>query len=302
MSNLGPTEITGDYVVRATALDGQIRALVGQTKELVEEARQKHHTSPIATAALGRTLTAGLLLAQDLKGDNTLTIRVMGDGPLGGIIVTADAAGGVRGYVQEPEVYLPSREGKLDVGGAVGKNGTLHVSKDLGMKEPYVGSVPLVSGEIAEDLTYYLAASEQIPSVTALGVLVNTDGRVIAAGGFILQLMPGATESTISWLEGRLVNLEPVSTMLARGLSPADILREVLGESTEIKILGSQAVSFRCQCSREKLMTLLVSLGREELANIRQEEGQVEVRCHFCNEVYSFAGPQLEQLIEESSD
>jgi len=200
MLNLDAQQNSEDYLVRAVALDGQIRAFAGQTTSLAEEARQRHGTWPTATAALGRTLTAGLLLALDLKGDNALTIRVMGDGPLGAIVVTADAAGGVRGYVQEPQVLLPSRSGKLDVGGAVGSNGSLYISKDLGMKEPYVGSVPLVSGEIAEDITYYLAASEQIPAVTALGVSVDTDGKVLAAGGYIIQVMPGAEESTIAYL------------------------------------------------------------------------------------------------------
>ena len=218
MLNFDAQNRPADYLVRAVALGGQIRAFAAsQTTGLVEEARQRHGTLPNATAALGRTLTAGLLLALDLKGDNALTIRVMGDGPLGAIVVTADAAGGVRGYVQEPQVLLPPLSGNLDVGGAVGCNGMLYVSKDLGMKEPYVGSVPLVSGEIAEDITYYLAVSEQIPAATALGVLVDTDGKVLAAGGYILQVMPGAEESTVAYLEERISQVVPVTNLLMAG-------------------------------------------------------------------------------------
>jgi len=300
MLNIGSNSPVKDYTVRAVALEGQIRVFVSQTRGVVEEARQRHETFPTVTAALGRTLTAGLLLAMDLKGDNSLTIRVMGDGPLGAIVVTADAAGGVRGYVQEPQVYLPPRLGKLDVGGAVGSNGTLYISKDLGMKEPYLGSVPLVSGEIAEDLTYYLAASEQIPSVTALGVLVDTDGQVLAAGGYIIQVMPGADETTIAYLEERLSEVESVTELFTAGYSPEGILKEVLGEQADIKILDRQEVAFRCHCSREGLKEILVTLGPNEIEGILQEQGEAEVRCHFCNEVYSFSGAELKELISVS--
>ena len=297
MLNLDAQQNSEDYLVRAVALDGQIRAFVGQTTGLAEEARQRHGTWPTATAALGRTLTAGLLLALDLKGDNALTIRVMGDGPLGAIVVTADAAGGVRGYVQEPQVLLPSHSGKLDVGGAVGSNGNLYISKDLGMKEPYVGSVPLVSGEIAEDITYYLAASEQIPAVTALGVLVDTDGKVLAAGGYIIQVMPGAEESTIAYLEERVSQAVPITNLFMAGLSPEEILSEVLGSEAKLKVLDRQKVAYKCPCSRERLKGILISLGPKELEEILQEQGEAEVRCHFCNEVYLFSETDLQELL-----
>ncbi len=297
MFNLEAQQNSDDYLVRAVALGGQIRAFAGRTTGLAEEARQRHETWPTATAALGRTLTAGLLLALDLKGDNALTIRVMGDGPLGAIVVSADAAGGVRGYVQEPQVLMPSRSGKLDVGGAVGCNGTLYVSKDLGMKEPYVGSVPLVSGEIAEDITYYLAASEQIPAVTALGVLVDTGGKVLASGGYILQVMPGAEESTIAYLEERISQAVPVTNLFTAGLSPEEILNEVLGPEVEVKVLDRQKVAYKCPCSRERLKDILISLGSKELEEILQEQGEAEVRCHFCNEVYLFSETDLQELL-----
>ncbi|NLK53006.1 MAG: Hsp33 family molecular chaperone HslO [Syntrophomonadaceae bacterium] len=279
-------------------MQGQIRVVAVRTTGLVEEARLRHHTMPTATAALGRALTAGLLLAVDLKGENVLTIRVFGDGPLGGIIVTADASSGVRGYVQDPRVHLPSRNNKLDVGGAVGRNGMLTVSKDLGLKEPYVGSVPLVSGEIAEDITYYLAASEQRPAATALGVLVDTDGRVLQAGGYLMEIMPGAEASTINRLEQRLAGMKTVTDMLSQGLSPEDILQEVAGEEAKLKILDCSTVHFRCHCTREKLLDLLVSLGVRELENLLQQEGQAEVRCHFCNESYVYSGRELEAMVQ----
>ncbi|WP_088554531.1 Hsp33 family molecular chaperone HslO, partial [Calderihabitans maritimus] len=238
-------------------------------------------------------------MAMDLKGDDILTIRIMGNGPLGAIVVVANAKGEVKGYVQDPTVHLPPRaDKKLDVGGAVGNTGMLYVTKDLGLKEPYTGSVQLVSGEIAEDLAYYFYDSEQRPSSVALGVLVEKDHSVRAAGGLIIQLMPGAQEEIIERLEKNLKNLESVSSLIDQGRKPEELLALTL-DGFNIKIHQKQAVKFACNCSRERLEEILLSLGHAELKSMLEEQGQAEVRCHFCNRTYHFSRAEIVQLLKE---
>jgi len=290
-----------DYLVRATAAEGRIRAFAAVTTNLVEEARRRHDTLPTATAALGRTLTAALLLGTTLKGKETVTLRLFGDGPLGGIIAQADAEGRVRGYVQEPHTHLPSNaQGKLDVGGAVGKEGFLHITRDTGLKDPYTGSVPLVSGEIAEDLAHYFVNSEQVPTVVSLGVLVDTDGHVLAAGGYIIQLMPGAGEEVISALEQNLMGATPVSALVELGYSPERILEEVL-KGFGVNRLESREVSFACRCSKERLEKVLISLGRKELEDMLAEQGKAELKCHFCGDDFTFSHEELSRLLAEAA-
>ncbi|MDA8236083.1 MAG: Hsp33 family molecular chaperone HslO [Clostridia bacterium] len=289
-----------DYLIRATAADGSIRAFAATTTNLVEEARRRHDTFPTATAALGRTLTAGLIMGATLKGDDTLTLRIFGNGPLGGIITQADARGKVRGYVQEPHTHLPSNaQGKLDVGGAVGKEGFVYVTRDIGLKEPYTGSVPLVSGEIGEDLAHYYVASEQIPTVVALGVLVDTDNHVLAAGGYIIQLMPGADEEVIFQLEQNLKEAAPVSALVELGYTPEKILEEVL-KGFDLKVLEKKNVSFTCTCTKEGLEKVLISLGVDELEDMIREQGGAELICHFCSDKFEFDRAELEKLIQEA--
>lgn len=287
-----------DYWVRAITEDGTVRALAAVTTTAVEKARRRHGTAPTATAALGRTLTAAGLIGAMLKSGQTVTVRILGDGPLGGVLATGDAAGSVRGYVANPEVHLPlTPSRKLDVGGAVGR-GTLHVTMDLGMRFPYHGSVPLVSGEIGEDLAAYFVRSQQIPSLVALGVLVSPDERVIASGGLIVQLMPGADDHTAAYLEERAKVLPTITSMVSAGRSPEEILDTALGE-VRTRVVASQVVRFACQCSRRKVEGVLVSLGERELREIVQEQGQVEVRCNFCGRRYTLDEDEVESLIQE---
>ncbi|MGI6066472.1 MAG: Hsp33 family molecular chaperone HslO [Bacillota bacterium] len=287
-----------DYCIRATAADGQLRCWAASTTDLCEEARKRHDTYPTATAALGRVLTAGVMMGLNLKGEDLLTIRVNGDGPLGSIVVTANARGTVRGYVQNPHTHLPSKApGKLDVGGAVGKNGLLYVTKDLGLKEPYTGSSPLVSGEIAEDLTRYFAESEQTPSAVALGVLVETDNSVRAGGGYMVQLMPGATDEVVSLLEENIGSVPPVSQMIAVGLTPEEVAARVL-KGMDFSVLDKSKVEFQCNCSRERLEWVLKGIGKDDLASL-MEQGEAEITCHFCNEKYHFSKEDLERIVKE---
>ncbi len=287
-----------DYLIKSMDPGQNFRIFATVTTGVTEIARKRHDTWPIATAALGRVMTGAVLLGANLKGRDMITIRVAGDGPLGSLVVSANAGGEVRGYVQEPHVDLPRQiEGKLPVGAAVGR-GTLSVTKDLGLKEPFTGSVEIISGEIAEDLTHYLITSEQIPSAMSLGVLVDGEGSVRASGGFWLEMLPGAGEEIAGILEKHLAGLPPVSTMVNNGASPEDIAREVAGKF-EINILDKTQVSFKCMCGVKKVENLLVSLGRQEIKDMIEESGGAEVRCHFCGEIYNFSMEDMERLLEE---
>ena len=286
-----------DYIVRATAADNQIRAFAATTGNLVEQARSIHNTSPVATAALGRLLTAGTMMGVMMKGEkDLLTLQIKGDGPIGGIIVTANSKGTVKGYVHNPNVILQANsKGKLDVGGAVGE-GMLTVIKDLGLKEPYVGQVKLISGEIAEDLTYYFAASEQVPSSVALGVLMNKDNTVRHAGGFILQLMPQASDEIISKLEERIGRLEGITGLLDKGMTPDMILEHLLADFN-MEILEKYSAAFECNCSKERVASAVVSIGKKEIQEMIDEDKPIEVNCHFCNRHYVFTVEELKGLL-----
>lgn len=292
--------IDGDYMVRATAADDQIRAFAATTRELTECARAMHGTSPIATAALGRLMTAGLMMGSMMKGDNDiLTLKINGDGPMRGVLVTANSHAQVKGYVYEPEVLLPANAaGKLDVGGAIG-HGTLSVIKDMGLKDPYVGQTELVSGEIAEDLTYYFAASEQVPSSVGLGVLMNKDNTVRRAGGFIIQLMPFTQETVIAALEERLSKIKSVTAMLDQGMTPEQILSELLGDM-DLQINETIPVSYHCDCSRERVGRAILSIGRTELENMLAEGEPIEAGCQFCNKKYRFELDEMRAMLEQA--
>ena len=285
-----------DYIVRATAANGQVRAFAAITRETVEEARQHHGTSPVATAALGRLLTAGTMMGSMMKNEtDMLTLQVRGDGPIGGITVTADSKGDVKGYVENPDVMLPPKNGKLDVGGAVGI-GLLQVIKDMGLKEPYSGQTILVSSEIAEDLTYYFATSEQVPSSVGLGVLMNKDNTVRQAGGFIIQLMPFCDEKVIEKLEQRLAEVNSVTAFLDEGLTPEQILEKLLGDM-DLVINDTVPTQFYCNCSRERVSKALIAVGLNEMI---QEAKPVELKCHFCNSAYEFSTEDLKELLRKS--
>ena len=288
-----------DYLVRATAADAQIRAFAATTRQMVETARQKHDTSPVVTAALGRLLTAGSMMGSMLKGEeDLLTLQVTGDGPMGGMTVTADSKGHVKGYANEPQVILPANsQGKLDVGGAVG-SGILRVIQDSGLKDPYVGQTVLQTGEIAEDLTYYFATSEQVPSSVGLGVLMERDNTVRQAGGFIVQLMPFAEEETISRLEQNLGKIRSVTSMLDEGLTPEELLGLVL-EGMDIQFRDTCEVEFSCSCSKERVEKALISIGREEIDKMIADGEPIEVKCHFCNKGYQFSVQELEEVVEK---
>ena len=289
-----------DYMIRATAGGGQIRAFAATTRGVVETARCAHNTSPVATAALGRLLTAGAMMGSMMKGEqDLLTIRAEGDGPIGGLTVTADAFGNVKGYAYNPGVMLPPNEkGKLDVGGALGV-GVLSVIRDIGMKEPYVGQTILVSGEIAEDLTYYYATSEQTPSSVALGVLMNRDNTVRQAGGFIIQLMPGAEDAMIDRLEEKLGTILPVTSLLDQGKTPEQILEDVLGEFG-LEVLDRLPVRFYCNCDKARVAKALISIGRSELREMIEEGKSIEVNCHFCGKNYTFTVEELQELYKRA--
>lgn len=285
-----------DYLVRATAANAQIRAFACTTKTIAETARTAHNTSPVVTAALGRLLTAGCMMGSMLKGENDLlTLQISGDGPMGGMTVTADAKGDVKGYANEPRVVLPANSvGKLDVGGAVGR-GFMNVIKDMGLKEPYVGQTALQTGEIAEDLTYYFATSEQIPSSVGLGVLMNRDNTVRQAGGFIIQLMPFAEEEIIARLEENLGKINSVTALLDGGNSPEQILA-ILLEGLEPEITEKSPVRFQCNCSKERVEKALISIGRKQLQEMIDEGEEIEVNCHFCNKNYTFSVDELKAM------
>ena len=286
-----------DYMVRATAADGYIRAFAAVTKDIAETSRQIHQTTPVVTAALGRLLCAGAMMGTMMKGDkDILTITVKGDGPVGGLTVTADSKGNVKGYPNNARVDLPLKaRAKLDVGRAVGK-GTLTVIKDLGLKEPYVGQVDLVSGEIGEDMTYYFAISEQVPSSVGLGVLVDTDLTVKQAGGFIIQLMPGTPDEVIDRLEKKLSGVKSVTAMLEEGKDPEGILKDLL-EGFDPVILETCPLSYKCNCSRDRMAKALISLGEKELQTMIDEGEPAELCCQFCGKKYLFSLDDLKEML-----
>lgn len=285
-----------DYIVRATAANAQIRAFAITSRDTVEHARSAHDLSPVVTAALGRLMTGAVMMGSMLKGGkDLLTLQINGRGPVRSLVVTADAGGHVKGYAGSPQAMMPpNNAGKLDVGGVIGK-GTLTVIKDMGLKEPYSSTVALQTGEIGDDLTYYFAASEQVPSVVALGVLMDRNNTVKQAGGFILQLMPFTEEAVIGALEKKLASLAPVTTLLEEGKSPEQILEDVLGD-LGVEFTDRIPVSFYCNCSKERVEKVLTSLSREELKDLIDEGKDVELNCHFCNTDYTFSVEELRKL------
>lgn len=287
-----------DKIIRLTAANAAIRAFVADTRQTVQTAFDRHKTSPVMTAALGRTLTAAAMMGVMQKNDSDLlTIQISGDGPAGKITVTANAKGEVKGFASEPLVLIPLKpNGKLDVSGAIG-NGTLTVIKDLGLKEPYTGTTTLVSGEIAEDITYYFVASEQVPSSVGLGVLVDTDYSVRQAGGFIVQLMPFAEDSVIDRLEANLASISSVTTMLEEGMSPMDIANKIL-DGFDIEVVGESEPSFKCNCSRERVHNALSTLNKNEIKSMIADGDSVNVHCDFCNTDYEFTVSQLKDILE----
>ena len=286
-----------DYIIRATAANDQIRAFAAVTTEMVETAREHHNTSPVATAALGRLLTAGAMMGSMMKGEkDVLTLQIKAGGPLQGITVTADSQGNVKGYVGNPDVCIPANsKGKLDVAGAVGP-GFLTMIKDMGLKEPYSGQVMLQTCEIAEDLTYYFATSEQVPSAVGLGVLMNKNNTVRQAGGFIVQLMPFAEEEVISRLEQNVQKINSVTNLLEEGHTPESLLEKVL-EGFDIQINEKMDTRFHCNCSKERVAKALISIGRKELNEMIQEGKPIEMNCHFCNTNYNFTVEELKEIL-----
>lgn len=289
-----------DYIVRATAADDQIRAFAITAREMVERARQIHGTSPVATAAFGRLLMGASMMGSMMKGEkDILTIRMRGDGPINGITVTADSSADVKGYVGNPNIVIPPNYlGKLDVGAAIGY-GTMTVTKDLGLKEPYSSQINLTTSEVAEDLTYYFASSEQIPSSVALGVLMEKDNTVKQAGGFIIQLMPFAEDKVISFLEEKISKITSVTDMLESGMSPEDILNEVTGE-LGLKINDRISSAYKCNCSRQRVAKALISIGRKELQDMINDGKEVSVNCNFCNTDYTFTVSELKEFYNKS--
>ena len=290
-----------DYMIRATAADGQIRAFAATTRDMVENAKNAHNTSPVATAALGRLMTAAAMMGADLKGEKELlTLRIEGSGPLGGLLVTANGHGDVKGYAFNPDVMLPpNAQGKLDVGGSLDL-GVLSVIKDIGLKEPYVGQTQLVTGEIAEDLTYYFATSEQVPSSVALGVLMNKDNTVRQAGGFIIQLLPGASDEIIDKLEAKLSGISSITALLNAGKTLEEILTDILGEFG-LEILSKMPVQFRCDCDRSRVEKAIISIGKKEIQDMINEGREIEVNCQFCNKHYKFSVDELEDMLKRAT-
>lgn len=292
----------GDYLVRALGFNGNVRAFAVRTTDTVGEAQRRHNSWPTATAALGRSLTASVIMGAMLKGEDKLTVKIEGNGPIGVILIDSNANGEVRGYVSNPHVHFDLNSvGKLDVARAVGTEGALTVVKDLGLRDMFSGQTPIVSGEIAEDFTYYFAVSEQVPSSVGLGVLVNPDNSVLAAGGFILQILPGCDDETITEIENQLKTIEPVSKMIEKGYTPERILEAVLGEGN-VQVLDSMPVQFKCQCSKERFGAAIKSLGVQELQEMIDEDGGAEAQCHFCLEKYDFEASELEGFIHEINE
>lgn len=292
----GGMMIVKDYLIKATTYNDMIRAYAITSTDTVEEARRRQDTWATASAALGRTITVTAMMGAMLKGDDTVTVKVMGDGPVGPIIADGDAKGHVRGYLTNPHVDFDLNEiGKLDVAKAVGTEGNISVIKDLGMKDYFTGETPIVSGEIGEDFTYYFATSEQVPSAVGAGVLVNPDLSVLAAGGFIVQVMPGADESVIELLEDRIQSFPAISTLIREGKSPEEILYTLFDEDN-VNILEKMPIEFQCKCSKERLANAIIGLGDEEIQQMIDEDHGAEATCHFCNEHYTFTEQELEEL------
>lgn len=288
-----------DYIVRATAANAQIRAFAATTTELVEQARRYHGTSPVATAALGRLLTGGVMMGSMMKNDtDVLTLQISCSGPIRGLTVTADALGNVKGYVNEPEVLLPPRNGKLDVGGALGQ-GILNVIKDMGLKEPYAGQTILQTGEIAEDLTYYFATSEQIPSSVGLGVLMEKNNTVRCAGGFIVQVMPFIEEDVLAKLEENIGKIQSVTSMLDNGHTPEEMLSQVL-EGLDLEVTDTLPAGYSCNCSRERIEKAIISIGKKDIQEMIDDGETIEVKCHFCNTAYHFTVEELKELLKKN--
>ncbi|CDD57561.1 Hsp33 family molecular chaperone HslO [[Bacteroides] pectinophilus] len=289
-----------DYIVRATAANHQIRAFAISSTNTIEEARQRHNTSPIATVALGRLMSAGAMMGTMMKGDDDIiTIQIKGDGPIGGLTVTADAKANVKGYVNHPEVMLPlNSAGQLDVEKALGI-GVLSVIKDIGLKEPYVGDTILVTSDVTQDITYYFATSEQVPTSVGLSVIMSKDNTVKSAGGFIIQLLPDASEEIISALEKKIKEVKNVTTMLEHGYTPEQMLEELLGEFG-LDILDKIPTQFYCNCSKERMSRALISIGRKELSSLIEEGRTIEVNCHFCGSHYNFDVEELKDLLHKA--
>ncbi len=288
-----------DYIVRATAANAQIRAFAVDSTELVEEARRRHNTSPVGTAALGRLLTGAVMMGSMMKNpSDMLTLQVKCAGPIGGMTVTADSKGNVKGYVNNSDVMLPPKNGKLDVGGALGA-GFLNVIKDMGLKEPYCGQTVLKTGEIAEDLTYYFAASEQVPSSVGLGVLMEKDNTVRCAGGFIVQVMPFIEEEALGRLEENIQEIPPVTTMLDGGHTPQEMLGQVL-KGFDIEVTDTLAAQFNCSCSKERIEKAIISIGKKDIQSMINDGEDIEVKCHFCNTAYQYSVDELKVLLEKS--
>lgn len=288
-----------DYIVRATAANTQIRAFAAMTTDLVEQARKYHETSPVATAALGRLLTGGVMMGSMMKNPtDVLTLQINCSGPIGGLTVTADATGNVKGYVNEPEVILPPKNGKLDVGGALGQ-GILNVIKDMGLKEPYAGQTILQTGEIAEDLTYYFATSEQVPSSVGLGVLMEKNNTVHCAGGFIVQVMPFIEEAVLAKLEENISKIQSVTAMLDNGHTPEEMLSQVL-DGLNMEVTDTLQISYHCNCSKERIEKAIISIGKKEIQEMIDDGETIEVKCHFCNTAYHFTVEELETILKKS--
>lgn len=286
-----------DYIVRATAAGGQVRAFAAATRNLVEKARTLHEFSPIVSVAMGRLLTGGAMMGTMMKSDaDLLTIQIKADGPIGAMTVTADPKGRIKGYAANPQAMMPLKDGRMDIAGAVGI-GVLSVIKDIGLKEPYVGDTILITSEIADDLTYYFATSEQVPSSVGLGVLMSKENTVSEAGGFIIQLMPGATDEVIEQLEKSIKETKSVTELLGQGMTPEDILEHILGDM-ELQILDTVSTEFYCNCSKERVSKAVMSIGAKDLSEMIADDKPIEVNCHFCNSHYMFSVDELKEMLD----
>lgn len=289
-----------DTLVRALAYDGKVRAYAISSTQTVAEAQRRHQTWPTASAALGRAITAGAMMGAMLKKEDKITIKIEGGGPIGVILVDSNAKGEVRGYVTNPQTHFPlNKHGKLDVARAVGQNGMLSVVKDIGLRDHFTGQVPIVSGELGDDFTYYFVSSEQVPTSVGVGVLVNPDNSILAAGGFIIQLLPGTEDSIIDLIDKSISSIPPISTLISQGLSSESILTRILGEEN-VKVLDEMPVQFRCSCSKERFGNAIISLGPDEIQAMIVEDEKAEAQCHFCNNKYQFSKAELEAFLKDA--